>query len=314
MHTNKNKIRYHLLLFLKGSLMGLADLIPGVSGGTIAFISGIYEELIESIASININAIKVLRSEGPFKFWSLINGNFLLTLVCGVLFSVILFSRLVYFLLIEEKILVSAFFFGLILASSIYILRDLTSLRYKEILGVISGFAVVLLVSMTPIVSVTDSFFVLFFGGSLAICAMILPGISGSLILLLLGIYPIVLGAIGQFQWNILLIFGLGCIFGLLVFSRILIVLLKAYRPIITSILTGFLFGSLAIVWPWRYPIDFNLSQNDVKFFSPYQLFFPDEFLLITEQSPQTFTVISLMVIGFLAVFAVGFISKKITR
>jgi len=278
--------------------MGAADIVPGVSGGTIAFISGIYEELIESISSINIDSLRLLGEQEFSQFWKKINGNFILTLACGALFSIIFLSHLIHYLLIEETILVWSFFFGLILASASYILRQLESFNFKELAGLMVGIVIVVLISIAPRINSSDDLFVLFFGGSIAICAMILPGISGSFILLLLGIYPIVISAISQMQWGVLFVFGLGCMFGLLVFSRALTILLKTYYSLSISVLTGFLLGSLVIVWPWKLPLSF-------------QLMMPGDYLSQTGQDPQTYLAFSLMMFGFFTIIALEFFSEK---
>lgn len=232
----------------------------------------------------------------------------------GALFSIIFFSRIVHYFLIEERILVWSFFFGLILASALYMIKQLSCLRLNELLGIITGIVVILLISIAPTASSSEGFFVLFFGGSLAVCAMILPGISGSFILLLLGIYPIIIGAISQFQWNILLIFSLGCIFGLLAFSRILIILLRTYYSVFISTLIGFLLGSLMIVWPWKNSASLNAGDTDSEFNLSYQLLFPTEYSFLTEQNPLTYAAVSLMILGFLVVFSIDFLAKRVTN
>ena len=191
-----------------------------------------------------------------------------------------------------------SFFFGLILASASYILRQLESFNFKELAGLMVGIVIVVLISIAPRINSSDDLFVLFFGGSIAICAMILPGISGSFILLLLGIYPIVISAISQMQWGVLFVFGLGCMFGLLVFSRALTILLKTYYSLSISVLTGFLLGSLVIVWPWKLPLSF-------------QLMMPGDYLSQTGQDPQTYLAFSLMMFGFFTIIALEFFSEK---
>ena len=215
-----DKIKHWLLLFLKGMAMGAADVVPGVSGGTIAFISGIYEELLDSIRSVNLQALKVLKNEGPAKFWQVINGNFLLILFSGIIFSIASLAKLVSYLLAEQPILIWSFFFGLIVASIIYIFRQLPHLRWQEWVGLWIGTIVALGVSFAPRMQGTDDLFALFCAGAVAICAMILPGVSGSFILLLLGVYPIIIGAVSDFNTQILLVFILGCGCGLMAFSR----------------------------------------------------------------------------------------------
>ena len=258
--------------------------------------------------------IKILKKEGFYKFWCAINGSFILAVFSGALFSIIFFSRIVHYFLIEERILVWSFFFGLILASALYMIKQLSCLRLNELLGIITGIVVISLISIAPTAPSSEGFFVLFFGGSLAVCAMILPGISGSFILLLLGIYPIIIGAISQFQWNILLIFSLGCIFGLLAFSRILIILLRTYYSVFISTLIGFLLGSLIIVWPWKNSASLNASDTDSEFNLSYQLLFPTEYSFLTEQDPLTYAAVSLMILGFLVVFSIDFLAKRVTN
>ena len=307
----KSRIKYRLVLFFKGALMGAADIFPGVSGGTIAFISGIYEELIESINSINIDSLRLLGKQEFSQFWKKINGNFILTLACGALFSISFLSHLIYYLLAEETILVWSFFFGLILASASYILRQLESFNFKELVGLTVGIVIVVLISIAPRINSSDDLLVLFFGGSIAICAMILPGISGSFILLLLGIYPIVISAISQMQWDVLFVFGSGCMFGLLVFSRALTILLKTYYSLSISVLTGFLLGSLVIVWPWKNVVKSISTDMDSKLFFPSQLLMPGGYLSKTGQDPQTYLAFSLIMFGFFTIVALEFFSEK---
>ncbi len=193
-------------------------------------------------------------------------------------------------------------------------IKQLSCLRLNELLGIITGIVVISLISIAPTAPSSEGFFVLFFGGSLAVCAMILPGISGSFILLLLGIYPIIIGAISQFQWNILLIFSLGCIFGLLAFSRILIILLRTYYSVFISTLIGFLLGSLIIVWPWKNSVSLNASDTGSEFNLSYQLLSPKEYSFLTEQDPLTYAAVSLMILGFLVVFSIDFLAKRVTN
>ncbi|MEJ6707215.1 MAG: DUF368 domain-containing protein, partial [Porticoccus sp.] len=263
------KIKHWLLIFLKGAVMGAADIVPGISGGTVALITGIYTELLESISSINLHSLKVLKAQGFFKFWEKVNGNFLLSLFCGILFSVVSFSHVINYLLATESILIWSFFFGLILASAGYIIRHLPYFCYKESIGLLVGVVVVVAISVVPKMYVPDDLFILFWGGAIAVCAMILPGISGSFILLLLGIYPIVISAISQLQWSVLLIFISGCIFGLLVFSRMLSALLRAYYSVTMATLVGFVLGSLIVVWPWRDAVGVTLTYAGIEFIWP---------------------------------------------
>jgi len=291
--------------------MGAADIVPGISGGTVALITGIYTELLESISSINLHSLKVLKAQGFFKFWEKVNGNFLLSLFCGILFSVVSFSHVINYLLATESILIWSFFFGLILASAGYIIRHLPYFCYKESIGLLVGVVAVVAISVVPKMYVPDDLFILFWGGAIAVCAMILPGISGSFILLLLGIYPIVISAISQLQWSVLLIFISGCIFGLLVFSRMLSALLRAYYSVTMATLVGFVLGSLIVVWPWRDAVGVTLTYAGIEFIWPHRLLIPVDFLAATGQDPQSFSAFSCMMLGLVAVMALDFFGRQ---
>ena len=239
--------------------MGAADVIPGVSGGTIAFITGIYDQLIGSINSINGTALKLFFS-GKFKeFWKHINGSFLVSLFCGILVSVLSLAGLMQYLLEHHPIQTWAFFFGLIVASSIFILRGIQGWNMKSamfpVLGVVLGIVVCTLSpTQTP-----DALWFIFLSGAIAICAMILPGISGSFILLILGKYKYIMGAITGLTTGaavgeslvILCVFAVGAVCGILAFSRLLHWLLARFNKETLMVLAGFIIGSLVKVWPW---------------------------------------------------------------
>ena len=305
-----DKIKHWLLLFLKGMAMGAADVVPGVSGGTIAFISGIYEELLDSIRSINLQALKVLKSHGPAKFWQAINGNFLLVLFSGIIFSIASLAKLVSYLLAEQPILIWSFFFGLILASIIYIFRQLPHLRWQEWVGLWSGTIVALAVSFAPRMQGSEDLSILFCAGAVAICAMILPGVSGSFILLLLGVYPIVIGAISEFHWQILLVFVLGCGCGLLAFSRVLSWLLHRYHSITIAVLTGFLLGSLLIVWPWKEAIEVMLDHKGREIVLTHNLLMPGQFGEVTGLDPKTLAAVGCMLAGLCIVLGLEYLGS----
>ena len=302
-----DKIKQWLLLFLKGMAMGAADVVPGVSGGTIAFISGIYEELLDSIGSINLRSLNILKTQGPTKFWQAINGNFLLVLFSGIVFSIASLAQLVSYLLAEKPILIWSFFFGLIVASIIYIFRQLNHLRWQEWLGLWVGTLVALAVSVAPRMQGSDDLWVLFCAGAVAICAMILPGVSGSFILLLLGMYPIVIGAISDFNWQILLVFVLGCGCGLMAFSRVLTWLLHHYHSATIAVLTGFLLGSLLIVWPWKEALEVMIDHKGREIVLTHHLLMPSEFGEVTGIDPNTFAAIGCMLAGLIIVFALEY-------
>ncbi len=249
----------NLMVAVKGACMGAADVIPGVSGGTIAFIMGIYDEFVGSLASINADAVRMLM-KGQFKaFWKHINGTFLLSLVIGIGFSVVMLAGLMQYLLEWHPIQTWAFFFGLIVASSIFILRGISGWRWRD--GLLLVFGVLLgatICTLSP-TQTPEALWFIFLSGAIAICAMILPGISGSFILLILGKYQFIMGCISDltsgvdFGRNLLIlsVFMVGAIIGILSFSKLLHWLLARWQKETMLVLAGFIIGSLVKVWPW---------------------------------------------------------------
>ena len=252
MELPKRSLKGHALLVSKGLAMGAADMVPGVSGGTIALISGIYDELLYSLKQISPAALLVLRREGPAAFWQHINGTFLLCVFAGILVSLKTFAAVITFLLVTYPIVVWSFFFGLVVASAIYMGRQQSGWRLLDWLGLAVGALLIYGITLLTPAQLPSSPLILFGGGFIAICAMILPGISGSFLLLLMGLYPAFIAAINNLEWGALASFGLGCISGLLLFARFLLWLLNRFHQITMAVLIGFLVGSLNAVWPWK--------------------------------------------------------------
>ncbi len=243
--------------------MGAADVVPGVSGGTIAFISGIYEELLESISSVNFNTLKILKNKGLNAAWKSINGNFLLSLVLGIGISVASLAKLISWLLEHKPILLWSFFFGLVLASILYIGKQITKWNIVIIIAFILGAILAYwITTLQPLMSENASPLFLFLAGALAICAMILPGISGAFILVLLGAYKPVLEAVHSQNFKIIAIIGAGAIIGLLTFSRILKWLFHHYKNLTLAILAGFVLGSLNKIWPWKKVVESRVIEG----------------------------------------------------
>lgn len=253
------RLKDYLSVAVKGACMGAADVIPGVSGGTIAFIMGIYDEFVGSIASINAEAIKLLFSGRLREFWKHINGNFLLSLVLGILVSVVCLAGLMQYLLSSHPIQTWAFFFGLIVASSIFILRGISGWKLRDGLFLIFGIILGVVVCTLSPTQTPEGLWFIFLSGAIAICAMILPGISGSFILLILGKYQYIMGAISglvsgeDFGRNlaVLCVFAVGAAVGIIGFSKFLHWLLARYNKETLIVLAGFIIGSLVKVWPW---------------------------------------------------------------
>ncbi|MBU1832515.1 MAG: DUF368 domain-containing protein [Gammaproteobacteria bacterium] len=293
-------------VFVRGILMGAADVVPGVSGGTIAYITGIYEELIESIKSFNIDAAKVLYGDGVKAFWKHINGNFLLTLGLGIVFSVLSLAKGISYVLAYYPSEISAFFFGLVIASSLYVYRQMPKSSGRLIWLVFGLMFAVGIGELRPAqIEVTP--LVLFLSGAIAICAMILPGISGSFILLLLGMYQPVIVAIKSIDIVTIMIFSAGCATGLIAFVRLLSWLLHKHSARILSWLTVVLLGSLSLLWPWKQSSGLAASSvADMYNVLPWSsTIFP---------SSQIFLCVALSILGVGIVFVMEYVSVRQAR
>lgn len=311
-----------LLIFLKGMAMGAADVVPGVSGGTIAFISGIYQELLDSIGSIDLDAFKKLFS-GRFKdFWSHINGSFLLPLFLGIGLSIILLAKQISSLLKNYPVLVWAFFFGLIIASVLFVAKQINKWNIPNIVALVLGAIVAYTVTVIAPAQIPSGYIYIFLAGCIAICAMILPGISGSFILLLMGAYTTILGSVsGTYDalkalntelflenGKKLAVFGLGCLVGLLSFSRLLSWMFKKAHDLTIAVLTGFMIGSLNKVYPWKITTEFRLNSHgeEVPFLQNNVL--PH---LYTDGEPEIILAIVMAILGFLVVFGLEKLAVK---
>ena len=303
----RNLIQY-LRISLKGIAMGAADVVTGVSGGTIAFISGIYEELLGSISSVNLKAVQILRKEGMKSFWKAINGNFLAALLVGIFISVISLAKLISWALENEPILVWSFFFGLVLASIIYVGKQITEWNYLVFLVLIIGIGIAYYVTtLEPIITENSSLLFIFIAGAIAICAMILPGISGAFILVLLGAYKPVLNAIHEKDIKLLAVLVLGAVVGLLTFSKILKWLFVRYRNLTLAILTGFIIGSLNKIWPWKEVVSWRINSHGDPVPFNEESILPNAF----SGDPQLFMAILLAAIGFSMIIVLEKLSKN---
>ena len=303
----QRRLSDYLIITLKGLAMGAADAVPGVSGGTIAFISGIYEELISTISNINIDLFKTLFREGITPFWKKANGNFITALLSGIVVSFVTFMKLAKYFLEHHPILIWSFFFGLIIASIYFVGNQITKWKPITIITLIIGAALAFYISNLDSLSNNDSSTFLFFAGAIAICAMILPGISGSFILIILGAYKMLSDTIHNFDIKNLIIFICGAIVGLLSFSHILKWLFKNYRDITLALLTGFIFGSLNKIWPWKETLTWHTDSKGVKSALIQKSISPFSY----DGDSQLVLAIILMLVGFFTIFILEKVGSK---
>ena len=280
-------IKNHLLLFLKGIAMGVSDLIPGISGGTVALLLGIYKNLIKSLKSINKKTLFYFLTLNYNRLSHQLNFKFLIPVFFGIMTSIIFFSKIISFLITDHKILLFSFFFGLIFFSSLKIIYDLKPKSSKSYLIIILGFSFGFFISLINPINTSDSFLSIFLSGFIAISAMLLPGISGSYILLMIGKYEFMLESISNLYLENILIFSIGALLGILSFSKIIYWLLNKYYNTTIFFLSGLMLGALNKVWPWTY--------NE-------EIFFPMEYYTVTgENNLFIYCLLIFIFTGFIA-------------
>lgn len=266
--TNKSTMprnkKEHIAVVLKGMAMGAADIVPGVSGGTIALIAGIYQEFVDALKSFS-SVFGVIKKDGLKAAWNHVNGSFLLTLFIGITISLLGLVQLIKYALSNHPILLWSFFFGLILASCYFVGKMISQWNFASILALIFGTTLIYFVtSFSPAETTTAPWFV-FLSGMLAICAMILPGISGSFILVLLGKYKYIIESLSELNLSVIITFVAGCVVGLLSFSHLLSWMLKKYHNFSMALLTGFMIGSLNKIWPWKNTLEWGVDRHGEK-------------------------------------------------
>lgn len=325
----QRRLTDYLFISLKGMAMGAADAVPGVSGGTIAFISGIYEELISTISGVNLSLFKTLKSEGITAFWKQVNGNFLVALLTGIIISFVSFMRLAKYLLEQHPVLIWSFFFGLIIASIFFVGKQIKQWNPVTVIALTLGALVAYYITSLPSLASNSNSYFLFIAGAIAICAMILPGVSGSFILVILGAYKTLSNAFHDFDIKKIALFASGALVGLLSFSHLLKWLFKNYNNTTLAVLTGFILGSLNKVWPYKKTtsvmedatgsiVDFStisdygtlgVLQKSINNFESYKSVLehsisPSTYSQINGNSPsQLVLAIGLMIAGFLTIF-----------
>lgn len=314
MNPPDRTLKDYLLILLKGLCMGAADVVPGVSGGTIAFITGIYDEWLNSLKRCTPAVLLMLKRDGIAKTWRYINGNFLVALFGGILISLKTFAALVLIAMDAYPILVWAFFSGLVASSIYFLARDQRGWGLTEVAGLVFGIVFILAISLMAPAQLPGHGWILFLGGFVAICAMILPGISGSFILLLVGLYPVFLQAIHNLEIVKLLWFGAGCITGLIVFSRFLLWLLRSYHNQTLSVLIGFLLGSLYVTWPWKNALLTTTDSHGRTVVLQQENLNPFNYLAITGSEPSIGLALLWALLGMALVLGVEFVALWIKR
>jgi putative membrane protein len=297
----------YLPVFFRGMGMGAADVVPGVSGGTIAFITGIYEELIDTIKSFDLSLVNDLIKEGPKAAWKKSNANFLLALFAGIAVSVLSLVRVIHYLLDFHPILIWSFFFGLIVASAIAVGLKIKKWNAVAIILLIAGGGIAYWITQTTPSETPNSLWFIFFSGCLAICAMVLPGISGSFILLLLKKYNYITEAVKNLDLITIAVFMAGCVVGLLSFSKVLSWMFKKYHDATIALMTGFMIGSLGIVWPWKRVIESRLNSHGEMVPFRYESILPQSY----EGDSQWLFAGILALIGFALIFILDTMGNK---
>ena len=298
----ERKPKDYAMLVLKGMGMGAADVVPGVSGGTIAFIVGIYDELIDSIKGIDGRTLKLLFTGKLVSFWKEANCGFLLSVIAGIGISVFSLAKIITWLLSNHPVLVWSFFFGLVLASTWFVARSIKGWSWKSVLAFVCGAAIAWFVTVATPAETPSSLAFVFLCGAIAICAMILPGISGSFILVLLGKYFYIMDAVKSLRIVVLGTFAVGAVVGIALFSRLLSYALKHARSVTLATLSGFMLGSLNKVWPWKQVVETYVDRHGVV--KP---------LVETNVLPdvQVWQGFALMIIGFAIVYVIEKISER---
>ena len=308
------KFSRYIVLALKGCAMGMADVVPGVSGGTIAFISGIYEELLDSIRSVDATALRLLLRFRLAEFWRHINGRFLLPVLLGIAVAIFSLARLMTYLLTNHPIGIWSFFFGLIVASALLVARQIGHWDWRTVLAFAVGAAAAWWITVATPAETPDDWWFVMLSGAIAICAMILPGISGAFILLLLGKYQYIMHAVGEFNIPVIAVFVIGAAAGIISFSHLLSWLLKHWHDVTVAVLMGFMVGSLNKVWPWKETVETYLDSHGVAQPLVQNNIAPGTFEQLTGQPSLLVQAILLGIVGFLVIYGIELVARMIVK
>lgn len=292
--------------------MGAADIVPGVSGGSIALIAGIYQQLLDSINSFNLDNLLLLKSLQIKEFYARVNGNFLVSLLLGIMTSIFALSRVITFLMEVHPIPLWSFFTGLILVSAFLILKEIKVWNWVIVVSIAIGTAFAWWVTNLPPTTTPDAYWFTFLAGAIAICAMILPGISGSFILLILGKYETILTALAQKDFFTLALFASGCLVGILSFSRVVAFLLRRFYAVTIGLLSGFMLGSVNELWPWKVVTSWRTSSSGQQ--KPFltENILPSDYLAQVGQEPNLVWAIAAFLFGIGMVLFIEWLANKL--
>ncbi|MGR5091784.1 DUF368 domain-containing protein [Vibrio maritimus] len=304
-------MKNYLTTFLKGMAMGAADVVPGVSGGTIAFITGIYDTLLESIRRVNPSLFGIWKRDGFKAAFDHINGFFLIALFGGILTSILSLAKFISWALETHPVPVWSFFFGLIMVSVYHMIKQVEQKTLSRFIVLLIGAVFAYSITVLKPLQMDPTSLNIFFAGCIAICAMILPGISGSFILLLLGMYTPVLGAVKGLQIDVMALFATGCLVGLLSFSHVLSWLLKRFRDFALVFLTGLMLGTLPKLWPWKETISWRTNSKGEQVPLIQENLSPFNFESVTGQPSQLVIAVVLMLAAIGLVLALEKVAEK---
>ncbi|WP_103925588.1 DUF368 domain-containing protein [Algoriphagus boritolerans] len=309
-----NSIKKYAMTYLKGMAMGAADIVPGVSGGSIALIAGIYQELLNSINSFTLENLRLLLQGEVKKFYRAVNGSFLASLLLGILTSIFVLSRIITYLMSDHPIPLWSFFTGLILVSAFIILKEIKRWHLGVVLAVVIGTAIAWWVTNLPPTTTPDALWFTFISGAIAICAMILPGISGSFILLIMGQYEGILQAVTERNFLKLIVFAAGCIVGILSFSRVVSWLLRKYHSATIGLLSGFMLGSVNELWPWKTVTAWRTSSSGEE--KPFltENILPGSYLEQVGEPPQILAAVLAFAFGIGLVLFIEWLASKLLK
>jgi putative membrane protein len=304
-------MKKYFMVGLKGCAMGMADVVPGVSGGTIAFISGIYEELLDSIKSLDIEALKLFFTGKFRQFFEKINGKFLFSLIAGIGVAILTMARLMTYMLENHPIITWSFFFGLIIASALMVAREVNRWGVAPVITMLIGVVLSYWITVVSPATTPNDWWFIMLSGAIAICAMILPGISGAFILLLLGKYLFIMEAVTELNIGVLVLFAIGAVVGIVSFSHVLSWLLNRWHDATVTMLMGFMIGSLNKVWPWKQTLETYLDSHGVEQPLAQANVSPMQFEVLGSESHLMLAIVS-CVAGFALIYVIELIGKRV--